>query len=304
MTLTTHHKHTSERNRRNRCGDGAAVRIVRALVGLATFVVVLAVVAIAPRLAHAQAADELPPELRGVSVDEHLGDKAKLDVTFTDHNGEKVELADYFDDGIPVLLTLNYYECKMLCSIQLNGLLQTLKALDWAPGDNYRIVTISIDPREDWKLARDKRQSYLEDLDKGDVDWTFLVGEEANIRLVADSVGFGYRYDARQDQYAHVAVLMFLSEEGKITRYLYGLEFRPFDVKMALQEAGDGEIGDPLERVIFSCFHYDPESGQYGLWAYGVMRLGGIVTVVVLAVFLAFMFWREKRQRRSVRQSE
>lgn len=255
-------------------------------------------VAVLPGAAGAQINDEVPRELRGVTIDEHLGEQVVLDGTFTDHRGETVQLSELVEDGLPVILTLNYYRCRTLCDLQLHGLVATLRALDWVPGENYRIVTISIDPREDWELARDVRAGYLEALGQGEVDWTYLVGDEDAIERVAESVGFRYKYDARQDQYAHVAVLTFLSPQGKITRYLYGLEYRPFDVKMAVQEAADGEVGDPLERVIFSCFHYDPETGQFGLWAFGVMRLGGIVTVVLLAGFLAFMFWRERAQRR------
>lgn len=292
--------------RRSGGGEASAARWVGVTIGRVTLVSVLllALQWVAVRPALAQLNDEVPRELRGVTIDERLGDYVDQKARFLRHDGREVTLGDLLSDGRPVVLTLNYYKCRTLCDLQLQGLVSTLRALDWVPGDNYRIVTISIDEREDVELARDVRAGYLAELGKGEVDWTFLVGDAASIERVADSVGFRYKYDARLDQFAHVAVLTFLSPgEGRITRYLYGLEYRPFDVKMAVQEAAAGEVGDPLERIIFSCFHYDPETGQYGLWAFGVMRLGGIVTVVLLAGFLAIMFWRERRQRRRVAAS-
>lgn len=249
-----------------------------------------------------ETAENLPRQLQGVNIDEHLGDMVSKKATFKDHNGNTVTMDDFLGDK-PVLLTMNYYNCEMLCSLQLNGLVKGLSALEWTPGDEFRIVTISIDHRETPALAKRKRASYLDELGKGDVDWTFLTGSRTDIQLVASSVGFGYRYDSEQDQFAHVAAIMFLSPEGKITRYLYGLEYRPFDLKMALQEAADGQIGDTVDRVIFSCFHYDPSLGKYDIWAFGVMRLGGIVVVVLLAGFLGFLWWRESRKRRRSRQT-
>lgn len=241
---------------------------------------------------------QLPKKLEGSFVTEHLGDHVDLDVRFVDHHGKSVKLSDYFADGKPVLLTMNYYECKMLCSLQLTGLLEGLRGLDWTAGDEFRIVTVGIDPREDWELARDKRESYLDELGRGDVDWTFLTGEFDAIISVAEDVGFGYQYDMAQDQFAHTAVLMFVSPDGKISRYLYGIEYRPFDLKAALSEAAEGEVGTTIERIILSCFHYDETEGRYGPWAFGIMRLGGAVVVVVVGFFLAIMWWREASRRR------
>lgn len=250
----------------------------------------------APAMAQ-ESAEELPRQLQGVNVDEKLGETVSLKAEFKDENGKTVTMGDYLGDK-PVLLTLNYYNCEMLCSLQLNGLLDGLGGLEWTAGDEFRIVTISIDHREGPELASKKREAYLDELGRGDVDWSFLTGSRTDIQLVANSVGFGYRYDPEQDQFAHIAAVMFLSPEGKITRYLYGLEYRPFDLKMALQEAADGQIGDTVDKVIFSCFHYDPTLGRYDIWAFGVMRLGGIVIVVLLAGFLGFLWWREVRKKR------
>lgn len=245
----------------------------------------------------AQPVDRLPEQLDGVTVTEKLGKQADLDAKFFDHRGEVVRLRDYLDGERPVLLTLNYYRCATLCNIQLNALTRALRELEWAPGENYRVVTVSIDHREKPELARSKRRSQLKALDRGDVDWSFLVGDERQVRRITGSVGFGYRYDPEQDQWAHPAVLVFLSPGGKIVRYIYGLEFRARDLKFAIMEAGEGRIGSTVDRLILSCFHYDATVGRYGPFAFGIMRLGGVATVLLLGIFLALM-WRRERSRR------
>lgn len=250
------------------------------------------------RRLHAE--EELPKQLDGVTVDEKLGSMLDLDLTFTDHEGNHVRLGKYFGDGIPVLLTLNYYRCKMLCSLELNGVVDGLRGLEWKPGKNFRVVTMSIDPRETVEIAKGKRQSYIDSLGRGDdVDWTFLVGDEAQIRSVAGAVGFRYRYDAEQDQYAHPAVIVFVSPEGKVSRYLYGINFPSQDMKFALMEASEGRVGSTVDRIILSCFHYDATLGKYGPFAFGFMRLGGMLTVVLLGGWLAFMWIRERLRRRA-----
>ena len=247
-----------------------------------------------------RAEEALPKQLEGVTVDERLGAMLDPDLTFTDHEGNRVRLGKYFGDGIPVLLTLNYYRCKMLCSLVLNGVVTGLRGLEWKPGENFRIVTLSIDPRETVEIAKGKRQSYIDSLDRGDdVDWTFLVGDEAQIRSVADTVGFRYRYDAEQDQYAHPAVIFFVSPEGKVSRYLYGIDFPSQDMKFALMEASEGRVGSTVDRIILSCFHYDATLGKYGPFAFGFMRLGGMLTAVLLGGWLAFMWIRERLRRRA-----
>jgi protein SCO1/2 len=244
----------------------------------------------------AGAVEQLPRQLKGIDVSEKLGQRAVIDGTFTDHTGKSVHLRDYMADGMPVLLTLNYYRCTTLCNIQLNALIRALRGMEWAPGENYRIVTVSINHREDHELAAAKRAKYLASLDRGNVDWSFLVGSEKEIKALASSVGFGFRYDEETDQYAHPAVLMFLSPEGEITRYIYGLEFNSRDLKFAIIDASKGKVGSTIDRVILSCFHYDASTGRYGPYAFGIMRLGGVVTLLVLGVVLGLM-WRRERRR-------
>jgi protein SCO1/2 len=259
---------------------------------------VVVVVVVAPAGA-AQAVERLPSQLRDITVKEKLGKLADLDARFTDHDGKAVTLRDYLDGERPVLLTLNYYRCPTLCSIQLNALTRALRKLEWAPGENYRIVTVSIDHREKPKLARKKRASYLSDLRRGaDTDWSFLVGAEPMVKRIAGSVGFGFRYDPEQDQYAHPAVAIFLSPRGKISRYIYGLEFDQRDLKFALMEASEGKVGSTVDKLILSCFHYDATTGRYGPWAFGIMRLGGGATVLLLGAFLVVL-WRRERHRRT-----
>jgi protein SCO1/2 len=199
---------------------------------------------------------------------------------------------------------LNYYRCPTLCSLQLNGLTRTLKQFEWTPGDQYRIVTVSIDPREDTEVAAAKRASHLEALGRGqDVDWNFLTGDALQVHMLAAQLGVGYAYDAEQDQYAHPAVLMFASPDGKVARYLYGLEYNPGDVKFALMEAAEGRVGSPVDKLILSCFHYDATLGKYGPFAMGIMRLGGVFMILIVGIPLVFA-WRRERRRRGDRELE
>jgi protein SCO1/2 len=238
------------------------------------------------------------PEANEIDVDEQLGEPLELSLTFKDQNGADVTLADYVDGERPVLLTMNYYRCPVLCNIQLNGLTEALGRMDWTPGDaNFRVVTVSIDPREGPELAAQKRASHLEALGKGDdVDWAFLTGDAAQIRLLAAQVGIGYAYDSEQDQYAHPPVVMFLSPDGKIMRYVYGLVYEPRDLKFGLIEAGQGRVGSTVDKLILSCFHYDSSIGKYGPFAFGIMRIGGLLTVIGIGIFLA-VSWRHDRRR-------
>ena len=233
-----------------------------------------------------------------VDVDEHLGKKLDPELTFTDHTGATVHIGDYFDGERPVLLTLNYYRCAVLCNVQLTELTNTLHNFEWVPGDeNFRVVTVSIDPRETTELAAQKRAGHIAALERGDdVDWAFLTGDAMSIKLLAAELGIGYAYDSEQDQYAHPAVLVFLSPDRMIARYVYGLTYQPQDLKFALVEAGDGKTGSTVDRLILSCFHYDSSLGRYGPFAFGIMRLGGLFIVAVLSTVLLYYWRRERRQ--------
>ena len=247
----------------------------------------------------AHAEKSLSPEMRVIEVDEKRGTFLDPDLEFVDHTGKSVRLGEYLDGERPVLLTLNYYRCKVVCSVQLNGLADALAKLEWTPGDeNFRAVTISIDPEETPADARAKREMLVEALGRGpDVSWSLLTGKELDIRALAAQLGIHYAYDAEQDQYAHPAVAMFITPDGKIVQYVYGLTFDSRDLKLALLDAGEGKIGTPMEKLYQSCFTYDPTRGQYGPFAFGIMRIGGGLTAILVLGVLVF-FWRRERRGR------
>jgi protein SCO1 len=242
----------------------------------------------------AVAAEAVPFPLREVGVVEHLGDTVPLHLPFRDQAGQKVTLGDVLADGKPVLLTLNYYNCATLCGIHLNALLSGLRDLDWVPGDQFHVVTVSIDPSEGPPLAAAKRSTFLNALGKGDVDWRFLVGVDGSEAELARAVGFEYRYDEDTKQWAHAAVLTFLSPTGVVSRYLYGLDLNARDIKFSLMESAAGRLGSPVERVVLSCFRFDASTGRYTAEAFGIMRLGGLLTIASLSIF-SFVLWRKDR---------
>ncbi len=240
----------------------------------------------------------MPAELEAVDVDERLDKQLPMDAVFRDHTGKRVRLGDFYDGKRPVALTLAYHGCKVVCSMVLGAKVEALKNQPWTLGQEFRAVTISIDPRDTPETAAKKRKQMLALYGKSAEGWDFLVGDEANIQRVADAAGFKYRYDERTDQYGHAAVLMLTKPNGEMARYLYGLEFPPQDVRLGLLEASEGRSISTLERAILYCYMYDPIGAKYVLVARNVMRLGGVVTVFVLGFFLLFMWRREARQKR------
>jgi protein SCO1/2 len=245
-------------------------------------------------------AQPLSPEMRAIDVDEHRGEHLDADLTFRDPAGNTVRLGDVLDGKRPVLLTLNYYRCRVVCSVQLTGLADALSELDWTPGDeHFRVVTVSIDPDETAEDAVHKREQILDQLGRGpDVEWQFLRGDALAIQALAANLGISFAYDAEQNQFAHPAVAMFLTPDGTIAQYLYGLTYEPRDIKFALLEAGQGKIGTPMEKLYLSCFAYDHTIGRYGPWAFGFMRIGATLTFLIVAATLA-IFWRRERRKRA-----
>jgi protein SCO1 len=241
----------------------------------------------------------LSPEMRAIDVDERRGRFPDPALSFVDHEGRARTVGSLFDGKRPVLVTLNYFRCRVVCAVQLNGLAAALEELDWTPGDdNFRVVTLSIDHTETPEDAATRRDTILTALGRGDdVDWQFLTGDAVSIRTFATQLGVGYAYDAEQDQYAHPAVAMFLTPDGEIAQYIYGLTFEPRDLKLALLDAGEGKIGTPMEKLFQSCFSYDASVGRYGPWAFGIMRIGGVLTFLVLATIILILWRRERRRR-------
>jgi len=249
----------------------------------------------------------VPKEARGVTVEERFGVKLDLDTPFIDHTGKAVTLGDYFQDGKPVLITFNWYNCKTLCSVQLNHLLDTFKAMRWTAGeDGFRVVTISIDPREQWQLAGDKRKSYLEELGRGDVDWSFLVASNAlstNVRALAESMGFYYRYDEMADQYVHAAAVYVMTPKAVISHYLLGITFEPRDVRFSLIDASNGRLGSSFDKMLLlNCFHYDANLGRYAATGMDIMRFFGFLIMFVLGSVL-LVFWLTERTNHEAAES-
>lgn len=249
--------------------------------------------------AAAQVVQEHVPELEGIDVEEHLGDTIPLHLSFVDDHGQTVRLGDYFDRDKPVALILGYYECPMLCNLVFNGLTAAIPDLGLAMGDQYQIINVSIDPAETPELAAAKKANYLDALGSAaSADgWAFLTGDSAQIAALAGALGFKYYYVEDRDEYAHPAVVHILSERGVISRYLYGIQYNPRDVKLALLEASEGKIGSTLDRIILYCFHYDPDAGSYVVFARNVMLIGGVLTVIVLGAFLLTLWLRERHRK-------
>lgn len=235
-----------------------------------------------------------PRELEGVGVDEYLGRAADLSLAFTGEDGVPVPLKNFFHQGRPVILDLVYYKCPNLCNLVLNGQVEAMKEVGWTPGKEYEVVTISINPKEDTMIAQQKKNTYLSDFGKPASGWHFLTDYQGSAKKLAEEIGYHYRYDQRQDQYAHPAAIMVLTPEGKIARYLYGVRFRSKDLRFALAEASEGRMTLTLEKILLFCYHYDPQANRYVLFAANVMRAGGILTVLLLAAFI----WRQFRNER------
>jgi protein SCO1 len=272
----------------------------RPLMALRAAALLAALLAAVPALP-ADRTEKAPPELDGVGVTEYRAAPLPLDRAFVDEEGRPVRLGDFFDGRRPVILNLGYYGCPMLCGLVANGLAAGMKRLEWSPGAEYQVVTLSINPAETPALAKAKKQNYIKELGRPSSagGWRFLTGREEDIRAVTDAVGFGYRWVEETRQFAHAAVIVICTPDGRVSRYLYGIEFDPQTLRLSLVEAAKGKIGSPLDQILLFCFHYDAREGRYALAAAQLMRLGGAVTAMALAAFLLAM-WRRDMRRRGV----
>lgn len=244
--------------------------------------------------------DPIPKQLQTVDVKEQLGRELPRSLGFRDASGLPVALGEFFDGKHPVILTLNYSDCPMLCSLQLNGLVSGLKEVEWGINQDYRIVTVSLDPEEPAELSQRTQNRYLTQYGRPEAPggWHFLTGSEANVKAYAEAIGFSYRYDERRQEYAHPAAIAIASPDGRIMRYLYGLEYAPKTLRLALVEASEGRIGSTLDKLILFCFHYDATEGRYAPVARKLMQLGGGAFATLLAVFVVILARADARKRR------
>jgi len=242
---------------------------------------------------------DLPPELRGVGIEERLGDKVPMDVVFTNENGEQVTLADYFLSGKPVIITPIYFECPMLCNLIINGLTDGLKELNWQAGDQFEIITFSIDPNEGHELAAQKKESYIRLLGKQEAasGWHFLTADQQNIDRMTDALGFNFKWSEEAQEFLHGSAIMFVSPEGQLTRYLYGIEYPQLSLRNALFDAAEGKIGTVMDKVVLYCYTYDPDSRSYVASAVNIMKLGGLVTLMGLSIFLGLLWFRKNTSK-------
>lgn len=240
---------------------------------------------------------KLPADLQGVGVEEKLGNKVDLDLTFIAENGYPVKLRDMFDGKKPVLLNMVYYTCPRLCNLVLNAQVQAIREVSWQPGENYQIVTVSIDPRDTFAIAAKKKQAYMENFGRPvNGGWHFLVDDHGTVQKLADQVGFRYRWDEQGEQFAHTAALMFLTPDGRVSRYLYGLKYNPTDVRLSLAEAAEGKQISTIDKLLLFCYHYDPDAKSFVPTAMNIMRAGGALTAGLL-FFVIYRLFRNERRR-------
>lgn len=258
--------------------------------------------ALAPAVSQAQLADQEVADLQNLGITEKRNEKIPLDLAFTDENGRSVKLDEYFSGGKPVILTLNYYSCPMLCTLQLNGLVDALSNINLVPGEDFEMITISFNPRETANLARLKKDSYVKSYrPEAARGWHFLIGEQDAIDAICEATGFTYKYIEETNEFAHAAVTMVLTPDGTLSRYLYGVFYEPQDpqtLRLTLLEAGEGKIGSPLDQVLLFCYHYDPEAGSYSLAAWNLTRGAAGLTAVLVMAFLIPFWVREYRKSR------
>ena len=235
----------------------------------------------------------LPKALQNVGIDQKLNQQVPLDLNLRDENGQVVTLGKYFDKR-PVVLSLVYYNCPMLCTQVLNGMVGSFKTLSFLPGQDYEVVTVSFDSRETPALANAKKTVYVNYLPEAkraaaENGWHFLTGDETSIKRLTEAVGFRYQWDEATNQFAHASGIMVLTPEGKLSQYYYGIEYSAKDLRLGLVQASDNKIGTTVDQLLLYCYHYDPATGTYQARVLNIVRLGGVLTVVGIVVLLLLL---------------
>jgi protein SCO1/2 len=236
-----------------------------------------------------------PPYLENVGIEQHLDGQVPPDLTFVDDTGRTVKLGDYFGKK-PLILNLVYYNCTMLCGEALAGLTGAMKMVKFDVGKEFEVVTVSFNPQETPEIAAAKKKDYLARYGRPGAasGWHFLTGPPESIDALTKAVGFQYQYDPKVNQYAHATAIMVLTPQGRISRYFYGVDFPPKDLRMGLVEASEGKIGNAVDQVLLYCYHYNPATGKYGAVVNNILRLGAGVTIVLLGGFLLLLFRLER----------
>jgi protein SCO1 len=240
-------------------------------------------------------ATEVPVPLQGVGITERLGESVSIqNLHFQDETGHSAPLSSFFRPGHPVILALVYYDCPNLCTLLLDGLVNSLKSLDWTPGQQFDVIAVSINAQETPAKAAEKKALYLQTYARpGSVQgWHFLTSEEAQVQQLASQLGFRYRYDELQKQYAHAAAIFVLTPEGRISRYLYGIHFNLKDLRFSLLEASHGKIGGVVDRVLLFCFHFDPSKNSYSLRMWRIVQGVLVIQLLMMAVLFRIL-WRK-----------
>lgn len=241
------------------------------------------------------------PILREVGFDQNLNAQLPLDTQFYDEAGKQVRLSQYFTSGKPVILALVYYQCPMLCSEVLAGLTDSLSALRFDAGKDFQVLAVSFDPKDTPESAAAKKQNYLQRYRRPGAEggWHFLTGDPPSIRMITDAVGFHYTWDEKNKQFAHVAGIVVLTPEGKVSRYFYGVEYSPRDLKFGLIDASNKKIGSFVDQALLFCYHYDPTVGKYTPLVIRMVRTGGVLTLLVLGSFIGFWVRQERKSSRA-----
>jgi protein SCO1/2 len=254
----------------------------------------------------AQDAVRTVPEIQapvvGAEIVEKLGESVPIDqIWLIDENGDSLSIRDLLLPGKPAILNLGYFDCPKLCGLVTNALLVGMLETAWTPGNEYQVLTISLDPSEKHDLASEKKSNYLKRFNRPGAEdgWRFLTGTAPNVEALSNATGFGFVWDESSEQYIHAAAIVVISPEGVITRYLYGVSYPEIQLRNALYEAADGKVGSTLDRLVLYCFDYDPLSNSYVLVAINIMKLGGLVTMLGLGIFLGLFWLRERRTKRT-----
>jgi protein SCO1 len=240
-------------------------------------------------------ANTRPPQLENVGIDQHLDAQVPADLAFRDETGRAVALGDYFGRK-PMVLNLVYYNCTMLCGQELAGLASAMRLIKFDVGDQFDVITVSFDPHDTPEMAAAKKQDYVGRYGRANAaaGWHFLTGTADSINALTKAVGFQYQYDPKINQFAHATAIMVLTPQGHISRYFYGVEFPPKDLRMGLVEASQGKIGNVVDQVLLYCYHYNPETGKYGAMVANILRIAAGATILILGTFL-FILWRLER---------